>query len=130
MRCTRFPRTLMRTVAFAIGVATTAGAQVTAIRAARLLDPEAGTILTNQVILVEGGKFTAVGATVAIPPGADVIDLPQLTVMPGLVDAHNHLSLTYKEVPERNIYYMTYVMEGSPLRAIQAASNGDRKSVV
>ena len=124
MRCTRFPRTLMRTVAFAIGVATTAGAQVTAIRAARLLDPEAGTILTNQVILVEGGKFTAVGATVAIPPGADVIDLPQLTVMPGLVDAHNHLSLTYKEVPERNIYYMTYVMEGSPLRAIQAASNG------
>ena len=124
MRCTRFPRTLMRAVAFAIGVATTAGAQVTAIRAARLLDPVAGTILTNQVILVEGGKFTAVGATVAIPPGADVIDLPQLTVMPGLVDAHNHLSLTYKEVPERNIYYMTYVMEGSPLRAIQAASNG------
>ena len=124
MRCTRFPRTLMRAVTFAIGVTTTAGAQVTAIRAARLLDPEAGTIVTNQVILVEGGKFTAVGATVAIPPGADVIDLPQLTVMPGLVDAHNHLSLTYKEVPERNIYYMTYVMEGSPLRAIQAASNG------
>src|SRR3990172_7610597 len=49
---------------------------------------------------------------------------PRLTVLPGLVDAHNHLALTYKEVPERNIYYYTYIAESSPLRAIQAASNG------
>ncbi|MGE3274032.1 MAG: amidohydrolase family protein [Vicinamibacterales bacterium] len=101
-----------------------AAAQVTAIRAGRLLDPEAGTVATGQVILVENGRFTAVGADVAIPPGAEVIDLQGLTVMPGLVDAHNHLALTYKEEPESNVYYLTYVMDSTALRAIQAVSNG------
>jgi imidazolonepropionase-like amidohydrolase len=99
-------------------------AQVTAIRAGRLLDPDKGTISTNQVILVENGKFTAVGAGVAIPRDATVIDLSDLTVMPGLVDTHNHLAITYKEEPESNVYYFTYVMDPTPLRAIQAASNG------
>ncbi len=101
-----------------------ASAQVTAIKAGRLVDPDAGTIATNQVILVERGKFTAVGANVAIPAGAEVIDLSALTVLPGLVDAHNHLALTYKEMPERNSYYITSMLDPTPLRAIQAASNG------
>jgi imidazolonepropionase-like amidohydrolase len=99
-------------------------AQVTAIRAGRLVDPEAGTVSANQVILVENGKFTAVGSNVAIPQGAQVIDLSDLTVLPGLVDAHNHLALTYKQFPENNVYYLTYVLESTPLRAIQAVSNG------
>ena len=99
-------------------------APITAIRAGRLVDPETGTSATNQVILVQAGRFTAIGANVAIPAGATVIDLSQLTVVPGLVDAHNHLALTYKEDPERNIYYLTYVLDDTPLRAIQAASNG------
>jgi len=97
---------------------------ITAIRAGRLLDPESGTITRNAVILVQGGRFTAVGADVAVPSGTKVIDLSTLTVMPGLVDAHNHLALTYKENPERNDYYITYIKESSELRAIQAASNG------
>ena len=100
------------------------GAQVTAIRAGRLIDPETGTMATNQIILVDSGRFRAVGPNLAIPAGAHVIDLSNLTVLPGLVDAHNHLALTYKEVPERNIYYLTYVMEPTALRAIQAVSNG------
>src|SRR6185436_7413554 len=49
-------------------------ATVTAIRAGRLLDPEAGRILTNQVIVVEGARIRDVGPNVAIPPGARVID--------------------------------------------------------
>ena len=53
-----------------------------------------------------------------------MIDLPSLTVMPGLVDAHTHMAMTYKERPENNYYYLTYIMESTPLRAIQAASNG------
>ena len=99
-------------------------APVTAIRVGRLVDPATGTTATNQIILVQGGRFTAIGANIAIPVGATVIDLSQLTVVPGLVDAHNHLALTYKEIPERNIYYLTYVLDDTPLRAIQAASNG------
>jgi imidazolonepropionase-like amidohydrolase len=104
--------------------ASAANAQVTAIRAGRLIDPDAGTVAANQVILVERGRFTAVGPNVPIPAGAEVIDLSGLTVLPGLVDAHNHLALTYKEIPERNIYYLTYVLDPTPLRAIQAVSNG------
>ncbi len=97
---------------------------VTAIRAGRLLDPDAGRLLSNQIILVDAGKITAVGSGLAIPAGARVIDLTNLTVMPGLVDAHNHLALTYKPDPESNVYYYTYVQESTALRAIQAASNG------
>jgi imidazolonepropionase-like amidohydrolase len=97
---------------------------VTAIRAGRLLDPEAGRILTNQIIVIDGTKIRDVGPNVAIPAGAQIIDLSGMTVMPGLVEAHNHLALTYKPDPENNIYYYTYVQESTALRAIQAASNG------
>ncbi len=96
--------------------------KVTAIRAGRLVDPETGTVATNQVIVVVGDRIKEVGPSVAIPPGAEVIDLSRQTVLPGFVDAHTHLALTYKEVPEHNIYYYTYVAESTPLRAIQAAS--------
>src|SRR5947207_14946981 len=97
---------------------------VTAIRAGRLLDPDAGRLLTDQIIIVEGNKIRDVGPNVAIPAGAQVIDLSRLTVMPGLVDSHNHLALTYKPEPESNVYYYTYVQDSTALRAIQAASNG------
>lgn len=103
--------------------ASTAAAQVTVIKAGRLVDPEAGTAAADQIIVVEGGKFRAIGPNVAVPPGAEVIDLSRLTVLPGLVDAHNHLALTYKEEPESNVYYLTYVLDGTPIRAIQAVSN-------
>jgi imidazolonepropionase-like amidohydrolase len=99
-------------------------ASITAIKAGRLIDPETATATTNQVILIEGEKIKAVGSNLAIPAGATIIDLSKLTVLPGLVDAHTHTALTYKEQPENNYYYLTYVMESSPLRAIQAASNG------
>lgn len=116
-------RRLMWVAMLVLGVSP-AGAQVTAIRAGRLLDTETGAITQNAVILVENGRFTAVSANGAVPAGATVIDLSGMTVMGGLVDAHNHLALTYKEEPESNMYYLTYVLESTPLRAIQAASNG------
>ena len=97
---------------------------ITAVRAGRLVEPETGTTAENQIILVQGGQITAVGADVPIPAGAEVIDLSDLTVSPGLVDTHNHLALTYKMEPENNFYYLTYVLDSTPLRALQAASNG------
>src|SRR5689334_16470865 len=101
-----------------------ANAQAIAIRAGHLIDPETGTSAANQVIVIEAGKFTAVGANAAIPQGAEVIDLSQYYVSPGLVDAHNHLALTYKKDPENNSYYLTSVMDSTAIRAVQAVSNG------
>lgn len=97
---------------------------ITAIKAGRLIDPETGSASNNQVIIIEGERIKAVGENLSIPAGATVIDLSRLTVLPGLVDTHTHMALTYKEQPENNYYYLTYVMESTPLRAIQAASNG------
>ncbi len=102
----------------------TLAAQVTAIRAGRVIDPETGAASASQVILIEAGKFTRIGADLAIPAGAEVIDLSQQTVLPGLVDAHNHLALTYKRDPESNSYYLTSVLDSTAIRAIQAVSNG------
>ena len=99
-------------------------AQVVALRIGHLVDPETGTAVSNQVALIEGGKFTAIGAGLTIPAGATVVDLSQYYVSPGLVDAHNHLALTYKEEPEHNSYYLTTVMDSTAIRAIQAVSNG------
>jgi len=97
-------------------------AQVTAIKAGRLIDPATGRTETGQVIVVEAGKITTIGTSV--PAGAEVIDLSQLSVLPGLVDAHNHLALTYKKDPESDVYYLTSVLDSTAIRAIQAASNG------
>lgn len=95
-----------------------------AIKAGRLIDPETATVASNQIILIEGERIKAVGPNLAIPTGATIIDLSKLTVLPGLVDSHTHMALTYKEQPENNYYYLTFVTDSTALRAIQAASNG------
>ena len=66
---------------------------VTAVRAGRLFDSDTGRMLTNQVIVINGERITAVGpdAQVRIPAGARVIDLSRATVLPGLIDAHTHM---------------------------------------
>jgi imidazolonepropionase-like amidohydrolase len=65
---------------------------VTAIRAGKFIDVEGGHALANQIILVRGTKIEAVGANLAIPEGAKVIDLSKMTVLPGLIDCHTHLA--------------------------------------
>jgi imidazolonepropionase-like amidohydrolase len=83
------------------------------LHAARLLDIEDGRVVQPGEILVEGRRIVAVGASVDHPAGAEIIDLGDRTLMPGLIDVHVHLFLhpgaedlqTIQEsVPQRTIY--------------------------
>jgi len=82
------------------------------LHAARLLDVKAGKIITPGEVLVQAEWIVEVGAAVRRPAGAEVIDLGDRTLMPGLIDAHIHLFLhpgaedlqTVEEsVPQRTI---------------------------
>ncbi|HXE76046.1 MAG TPA: amidohydrolase family protein [Candidatus Xenobia bacterium] len=64
----------------------------TAIRAGRLLDVRTGELRSNVTILVRDGKVVAVGENLRLPSGAQIIDLSQATVLPGLIDSHTHLT--------------------------------------
>lgn len=82
------------------------------LHAARLLDVANGRVISPGEVLVEGERITDAGTHVARPAGAEVIDLGDTTLMPGMIDAHVHLFLhpgaedlqTVEEsVPERTI---------------------------
>jgi imidazolonepropionase-like amidohydrolase len=69
-----------------------APAQVTAIRAGKLVDPDSGKILTDQIIVIRDSQIEKVGKGIEIPAGATVVDLTRMTVLPGLIDCHTHLA--------------------------------------
>jgi imidazolonepropionase-like amidohydrolase len=82
------------------------------LHAARMLDVESGKIIAPAAILIQGDRIAGVGPGVSAPAGTQVIDLGDVTLMPGLIDAHVHLFLhpgaedlqTVEEsVPERTI---------------------------
>jgi imidazolonepropionase-like amidohydrolase len=84
----------------------------TVLHASRLLDVGAGRIVSPGEVLIEGERIVAAGSSVEHPAGTEVIDLGDVTLMPGLIDAHVHLFLhpgaedlqTVKEsVPQRTI---------------------------
>src|SRR5271154_551479 len=64
------------------------------IRAGHLLDVKTGKTLSNQTIVIQGDKITNVGSDSQVPAGAQVVDLSNATVLPGLIDAHTHLTMT------------------------------------
>jgi imidazolonepropionase-like amidohydrolase len=82
------------------------------LRAARLLDVKSGRLVKPGEVLVQGERIVEVGSSVRRPAGAEVIDLGDRTLMPGLIDAHVHLFLhpgaedlqtVQESVPQRTI---------------------------
>jgi len=61
-----------------------------AIRASRIYTP--GEVIEGGTILISGGKISAVGRDLAIPPGVEVLNLPGRSVIPGLIDSHTTLA--------------------------------------
>lgn len=90
----------------------TLGQTSAVLRAARLLDIESGKMLQPGEVLVTGERIVEVGATVTHPAAAEIVDIGDRTLLPGLIDAHVHLFLhpgaedlqTVEEsVPQRTI---------------------------
>jgi imidazolonepropionase-like amidohydrolase len=82
------------------------------LHAARLLDVKSGRVVKPGEVLVQGERIVEVGSSVKRPAGAEVIDLGDRTLLPGLIDAHVHLFLhpgaedlqtVQESVPQRTI---------------------------
>ena len=87
---------LATTAALAAAPEPAAQPSLTVIKAARLLDAAAGKVLVNQAVVIEGDKVKAVGAAAdvmkSLPANAKVIDLGDVTLLPGLIDCHTHVT--------------------------------------
>jgi imidazolonepropionase-like amidohydrolase len=95
----------------AIAVALPAQSQIV-LHAARLLDIESGKLITPGEVLIQGERIAGVGTSVPHPANAQIIDVGDCTLLPGLIDAHVHLFLhpgaedlqtVQESVPERTI---------------------------
>jgi imidazolonepropionase-like amidohydrolase len=97
---------------------------VTVLKAARLFDGTRDTLVTNGVVVIEGSRIKAVGSGLAVPAGASVVDLGDATLLPGIIDAHVHLTGEsgenwYKDVVEG-------LRRGVPEQAIRATEYAKR----
>jgi imidazolonepropionase-like amidohydrolase len=94
-----------------------AAEKVVAIRAARLIDGRSATVISPAVVVVRGNRIESVGGVV--PSGADVIDLGDSTLLPGLIDAHVH-TLLQGDVTEAE-YDSQLFRESMAYRALRAS---------
>jgi imidazolonepropionase-like amidohydrolase len=94
-----------------------------AIRAARLIDVNKGEVITDAVVLIDGEKIKAFGAKLSIPPGTRIMDLGNVTLLPGLIDCHTHLLQSYwNEIGDDPNITLTTAM-GTPTRVLLGAKN-------
>src|SRR6202158_5817628 len=107
------------------GAPAAAGAPaVLAIKAARLFDGRSDHWVRDGVVVVAGGKIQAVGAGVAVPAGAQLLDLGDVTLLPGLIDCHTHLSFESSDDFTRDI--VNRLRRDVAEAAIRATANARR----
>jgi imidazolonepropionase-like amidohydrolase len=94
-----------------------AASAVVVVRAARMVDVERGAVVSPAVVVVDSGRIRSVGET-CVPSGATTVDLGDLTLLPGLIDAHTHLTTDYDRGWE-----LRSVQETPGDRALRGARN-------
>jgi imidazolonepropionase-like amidohydrolase len=67
------------------------------LKAARLFDGKSNSLIMPGVVVVTDGKIAGIGSSASVPTEAEVIDLGNATLLPGFIDAHTHLTMTYSE---------------------------------
>lgn len=87
------------------------------LKAARMIDGKSNTVVENAIVVIENEKIISAGAMASIPAGASVIDLGSVTILPGLIDCHDHLTAD----PEDSGYNSLGV--SVPAQALHGASN-------
>ena len=87
------------------------------LKAARMIDGKSNTVVENAIVVIEKEKIISAGAGASIPAGASVIDLGNVTILPGLIDCHDHLTAD----PEDSGYNSLGV--SVPAQALHGASN-------
>ncbi|OJH41344.1 amidohydrolase [Cystobacter ferrugineus] len=95
-----------------------------ALRAARLFDGKSDRVLADAVMLIEGSSIQAVGTGLSIPSGARVIDLGDVTLLPGLIDAHSHLLLEVDTESGGDSLISTVAQRSTAERALLGAKLG------
>src|SRR5712691_6377243 len=118
------PIAILSIAAAAILAAQAPAPQQVLIKAGRLVDGRSATAQPNVGILIEGERIRAVGPLAQIQgqaPNARVIDLGQMTVLPGLIDAHTHLLLQGDVTSQE--YEDQLLKQSTAYRAILAARN-------
>jgi imidazolonepropionase-like amidohydrolase len=68
-----------------------------ALRAARMLDISQGKLIENAVVIIEGDRISQAGPNLSIPTGTETINLGNVTLLPGLIDAHTHITYHFDE---------------------------------
>lgn len=109
---------------FFAGSARSQTGPVTAVRCGHLIDVKAGRAVPDAVVLIENGRITAAGPEVKVPSGARVIDLGNATVLPGLIDVHTHLLLSFDpDNPDSDLVALSALRLGTTRRALLGAAN-------
>jgi len=90
--------------------------KVVVLRAARLIDGRGGSVVSPAVIVVRGNRIESIGG--AVPAAAQVIDLGDMTLLPGLIDAHVH-TLLQGDITSED-YDVQLFKESLPYRALRA----------
>ena len=100
---------------------TNAPPKIIAIRASHMLDVKAGRAISNTVVLIEEDKIRAAGPSLTIPSPAEIIELGDVTLLPGLIDCHTHLLARIP--PEPNGYGLNLLTKSQAFRALEGAAD-------
>jgi imidazolonepropionase-like amidohydrolase len=102
--------------------------KITLVKAAHLLDPRTGNVLSPAAVLIQDGKIEQVGAPAQLkanaPKGVQTIDLGDATLLPGLIDSHTHLLVdpTVQSEAERSRRYNGDFVPGLLLAIVESPS--------
>jgi imidazolonepropionase-like amidohydrolase len=90
------------------------------LRAAALIDTERGKLVQNPALVISGNRIVQLGthATLVVPEGAEIVDLGEQTLIPGLMDMHVHLSSASKGVP-----FLEAMLQSIPRNTLNAVLN-------